>query len=36
METKTVSHRMFSIVVLYDMQTTFFAHVIGGIADESG
>ena len=34
METKTVSNRMFSIVVLYDMQTTFFANAIEGLSDE--
>ncbi|HRO47647.1 DinB family protein [Agriterribacter sp.] len=34
METKTVSSRMFSIVVLYDMQTTFFENATEGIADE--
>ena len=34
MDTKTVSNRMFSIVVLYDMQTKFFANVIEGLSDE--
>ncbi|HRP55912.1 DinB family protein [Agriterribacter sp.] len=34
METKTVSNRMFSIVVLYDMQTKFFANAIEGLSDE--
>lgn len=34
MKTKTVSNRMFSIVVLYDMQTTFFANAIEGLSDE--
>jgi len=34
METKTISNRMFSIVVLYDMQTTFFKNAIEGVADE--
>lgn len=33
METNTVSSRMFSIVVLYDMQTTFFHNVLDGISD---
>ena len=34
METKTESSRMFSLVVLYDMQTTFFSNVIEGISDK--
>ena len=34
METKTVSGRMQSFLVLYDMQTTFFAKVIDGVADK--
>jgi hypothetical protein len=34
METKTVSTRMFSLVVLYDMQTTFFSSAIDGISDK--
>ena len=34
METKTVSNRMFSLVVLYDMHTTFLAKAIDGIADK--
>ncbi len=33
METKTVSNRMFSLIVLYDMHTTYFANVIEGISD---
>ena len=34
METKTVSNRMVSLVVLYDMQTTFFSKVLDGISDK--
>jgi len=34
MDTKTVSNRMFSLVVLYDMHTTFLANAIDGIADK--
>lgn len=34
METKTVSNRMFSLVVLYDMHTTFFSKVLDGISDK--
>lgn len=34
METKTVSSRMQSLLVLYDMHTTFFTNVIDGISDE--
>ncbi|MCW3089901.1 MAG: hypothetical protein JWP81_970 [Ferruginibacter sp.] len=34
METKTVSHRMHSIVVLYDMHTNFFPKAIEGISDD--
>jgi hypothetical protein len=34
METKTVSHRMQSLLALYDMQTRFFLNVIDGISDE--
>ena len=34
METKTVSTRMEALLVLYDMQTTFFKKVIDGISDE--
>ena len=34
METKTVSTRMQALLVLYDMQTTFFKKVIDGISDE--
>ncbi len=33
METNTASSRMLSIVVLYDMQTTFFHNVLEGISD---
>ncbi len=34
METKTVSSRMFSLVILYDMHTKFFSSVLEGISDE--
>ena len=34
METKTVSSRMQALLVLYDMQTTFFKKVIDGTSDE--
>ncbi|MDQ3142736.1 MAG: DinB family protein [Bacteroidota bacterium] len=34
METKTVSHRIESFLVLYDMQTKFFSSVLNGISDE--
>lgn len=34
METKTVSNRMFSHVVLYDMHTKFFSSVLDGISDK--
>ena len=34
METKTVSSRMFSLVVLYDMHTKFFKSSLDGISDE--
>ena len=34
MESKTVSNRMFSLVVLYDMHTTFFSKVLDGISDK--
>ena len=34
MKTKPVSNRMFSLVVLYDMQTTFFANAIEGLSDD--
>lgn len=34
METKTVSNRMYSLIILYDMHTGFFAKVIEGITDE--
>lgn len=33
METKTVSNRMFSLVVMYDMHTDFFARALDGISD---
>ncbi len=34
METKTVSNRMFSLVVLYDMHTTFLPKALEGISDK--
>ena len=34
METKTVSSRMQSLVILYDMHTTFFKNVLDGIDDK--
>lgn len=34
METKTVSNRMYSLIVLYDMHTTYFTNVIDGISDK--
>jgi hypothetical protein len=34
MDTKTVSNRMYSLMVLYDMHTGFFDKVIDGIKDE--
>ena len=34
METKTVSNRMFSLVVLYDMHTDFFLRALDGISDK--
>ncbi|MEE1944761.1 DinB family protein [Pedobacter sp. KR3-3] len=33
METQPKSNRMFAIVVLYDMQSTYFNNVLDGIAD---
>ena len=33
MKTNPVSQRMFALIVLYDMQTTYFASVIDGISD---
>jgi hypothetical protein len=33
METKTASNRMFSLIVLYNMHTTFFSSVLDGITD---
>lgn len=33
MNTKTTGDRMFSLVILYDMQTTFFLNAIDGISD---
>lgn len=35
METKTVSDRMFSLVVMYDMHTDFFVRALEGIPDEA-
>ena|SRR5688572_12375517 len=34
METKTASNRMSSLIVLYDMQTTYFSNAIEGISDK--
>lgn len=34
METKPVSNRMFSLIVLYDMHTKFFASALDGISDQ--
>ncbi len=34
MQTPPMSNRMFSLLVLYDMQTTFFVNAIDGISDE--
>lgn len=34
METKTVSSRMFSLVVLYDMHTKFLLNALDGISDK--
>src|SRR5690606_3372145 len=34
METKPVSDRMYSLLVLYDMHTTYFFNVIDGISDK--
>ncbi len=34
METKTISNRMFSLVVMYDMHTDFFIRALEGISDE--
>lgn len=34
METKTVSNRMYSLIVLYDMHTTFFSSALEGITDK--
>ncbi|HUS01174.1 MAG TPA: hypothetical protein VMY77_05580 [Chitinophagaceae bacterium] len=34
METKTVSPRMFSLVVMYDMHTDFFLRALDGIPDK--
>ena len=33
MEIKTVSHRLTSLVVLYDMQTNFFSFALEGLSD---
>jgi hypothetical protein len=34
MEIKPVSNRMYSLIVLYDMHTTFFSNVLVGITDD--
>lgn len=34
MKTDTVSNRMQSLLILYDMQTIFFTNVIDGILDK--
>lgn len=34
METKTVSNRMFSLVVMYDMHTDYFKRALDGISDK--
>ena len=34
MQTKTVSSRIHSLIVLYDMQTTFFTRAVDGISDK--
>ncbi len=34
METNTISNRMFSLIMLYDMQTKFFFNVTEGISDK--
>ena len=34
MKTKPISDRMYSLVVLYDMHTTFFKSALDGISDE--
>ncbi|MDQ3683086.1 MAG: DinB family protein, partial [Bacteroidota bacterium] len=34
METKTVSNRMFSLIILYDMHTNFFSSALDGISDK--
>ena len=34
METKTVSSKMHSLVILYDMHTDFFIRALDGISDE--
>jgi hypothetical protein len=34
MKTKTVSNRMSSLIVLYDMQTRYFSNAIEGISDK--
>jgi hypothetical protein len=35
METKTVSNRMLSLVVMYDIHTDYFARALDGISDEN-
>ncbi|MDB5199943.1 MAG: hypothetical protein JWO92_1906 [Chitinophagaceae bacterium] len=34
METKTISNRMFSLVVLYDMHTKYLLNALDGISDQ--
>ncbi|WP_235969762.1 hypothetical protein [Pedobacter planticolens] len=34
MEIKPVSNRMFALIVLYDMHTTYFGNAIDGISDK--
>ena len=34
METKPLSNRMYSLIILYDMHTTYFTNVIEGISDK--
>ena len=34
METKSVSNRMYSLVVLFDMHTTYFSNALAGISDD--
>ena len=34
METKPISNRMYSLIILYDMHTTYFTNVIEGISEK--